>query len=308
MDSIRRDTLNLNSEQQYLRHSIELILLGRDHRYITNDEITKEFVSEAVTFFKKVVEAKLDSKSICMNWYKEAFIFNESDKNLLAAYGGLSVKTINNKRKSTKYEVVLEESLNNFELLLSTVNKLCDSDIEIDLSISFNGVAVSLNLSESLIVMNVLAMRRNQIRGGKWSSLGKNVEAPLLKTMCLLFQVPMNNYSEGNRTDLREVDFHLITRNGEQKKCEVKLMGKGNPEGADSLYARGANVFVASSLSETNIKQLNNEGVMWVELGKPRGFLKFGEVLENLDIPHKKLSATDEEIPNLINRALNRLV
>ena len=134
---------------------------------------------------------------------------------------------------------------------------------------------------------------RNQIRGGTWSALGKNIEYPLLKSMCMLFEVSESNYSRGNRSGLREVDFCFIDGNGELKRCEVKLMGKGNPEGADSLYARDANVFIASKLSDTNIEQLNNEGVEWVELNKPFGFLRFGEILERYSIPHNKLTKSE---------------
>ena len=89
-------------------------------------------------------------------------------------------------------------------------------------SLTFNGVTVHLNLNESLIVINSLAIRRNQIRGGNWSSLGKNVEYPLLKSLCILFEVPESNNSRGNKKQLREIDFCLIDVNGKKQNCEVK--------------------------------------------------------------------------------------
>lgn len=61
------------------------------------------------------------------------------------------------------------------------------------------------------MVINALAIFGNQIRGDSWSAPGKNLEYPLLKSMCMLLEVPDRNYS------------------------------KGNPEGGDVLYARGTN-------------------------------------------------------------------
>ena len=92
------------------------------------------------------------------------------------------------------------------------MDDLCDTDVDIDLSITFNNVTVHLNLNETLIVINALAIRRSQIRGGNWSAFGKNVEEPLLRTMCVLFQVPEEFYSSGNRDGLREVDFCFKTK------------------------------------------------------------------------------------------------
>ena len=290
METVSRKISERTDKFSNLRRNIELILIGTDHRDQTNTSIEQKFLVEAIGFFKKVVDAKMSSTSIDMDWYKQTFLNLENhDKNLVAAYGGLALKSINNKCKTTRREVVLDESLRNYESLLSAINNLCDSEVDIDLAITFKGVTVHLNLNESLIVINALAVRRNQIRGGTWSALGKNIEYPLLKSMCILFEVPESNYSRGNRSGLREIDFCLIDGSGNLQKCEVKLMGKGNPEGADSLYARGANVFIASKLSDTNIEQLKKEGVEWVELNKPFGFLRFGEILERFSINHTKI-------------------
>jgi len=276
-----------------ISQSIECLLLGQNHREITDQLISEEFLFEAVEFFKRVVEAKLNQQSVDLNWYQKTFIEDESDKTLIASNAGLAIKTINNKRNTTKREVVIEESLKSLDklrLILNDLNELCESELEIELSITFNHVTVRLNLSESLLVINALAVRRQQIRGGMWSSLGKQIETPLLEIMCVLFEVPNAHYSPGNRKELREVDFLLYDQNKNPKRCEVKLQGKGNPEGADSVHARSADVFVAGTLSETNIKQLDSKGIEWVQLSQPRGFLKFGNVLETLNVPHRKLS------------------
>ncbi len=67
--------------------------------------------------------------------------------------------------------------------------------------------------------------------------------------------------------------IHGLIFNGKnQHKCEVKLMGRGNPESADAVIAKDSKVFVADKLSDTNKKQLNSREVEWVELRSTGGF------------------------------------
>lgn len=98
-------------------------------------------------------------------------------------------------------------------------------------------------------------------------------------TLCKLFEVPKENdhiackNKDGQLTFEREVDFYL--RKGKKEfKCEVKLMGKGNPESADVVIARSSRVPVADKLSDTNKKQLDHFNVQWVEMRRENGFFK----------------------------------
>lgn len=81
-------------------------------------------------------------------------------------------------------------------------------------------------------------------------------------TLCKLYQVADENYAvtlKGTKKEIdetsfeREIDFYFKEGKNEYK-CEVKLMGKGNPESADAAIARGSRVFVADKLSDTNKK------------------------------------------------------
>lgn len=170
-----------------------------------------------------------------------------------------------------------------------------ERDLELTLTIKFKGVSVDLNVSESLIVINTLAVKRAELRGGLWSTAGKRVEKPLMQTLCKLYGVSDKNYAlkikgkEIAEDDFeREIDFYLVEGKN-RHKCEVKLMGRGNPESADAVIARASKVFVADKLSETNKKQLNSRRVEWVELRSDGGFKRFGTVLNKLKIPHSKL-------------------
>jgi len=203
------------------------------------------------------------------------------------------MKTISNMFNSTKKEVVIDAAEENYESLYSSIKELVDyeKEVELTLTIKLGNVSVELNESETLIVVNTLAVKRAAIRGGLWSTAGKQVEKPLMLTLCKLYSVPEKNYKailkskKLNETFQREVDFYLI-KDKEQYKCEVKLMGKGNPESADAVIARTSKVFIADKLSETNIAQLNSLNVEWVEMRREEGFKRFKTVLENLNIPH----------------------
>jgi len=111
-------------------------------------------------------------------------------------------------------------------------------------------------------------------------------------TLCKLYGVSDKNYKIKVKSKIkseedfeREIDFYLCDKNKDYL-CEVKLMGKGNPESADAVIARDSTLFVADKLSDTNKKQLNSLKVHWVELRDTDGYRRFKKVLEYLNIPH----------------------
>ena len=132
-------------------------------------------------------------------------------------------------------------------------------------------------------------------------------------TLCKLYQVADENYSvklKGTNKEVdettfeREIDFYLI-EGINRYKCEVKLMGKGNPESADAVIARDSKVFVADKLSDMNKKQLNSLNVDWVERRSENGFQKFAAVLDSLKIPHNEmLEVSDENLEIIFDEIL----
>ena len=135
------------------------------------------------------------------------------------------------------------------------------------------------------------------------STAGKKVEKPLMLTLCKLYQVADENYAvklKGTNREVdemtfeREIDFYFI-EGVNQYKCEVKLMGKGNPESADTVIARDSRIFVADKLSDMNKRQLNSRKVDWIELRSENGFQKFAAVLDSLNIRHGAMLEVSEE-------------
>ena len=203
----------------------------------------------------------------------------------IAWNAGINVKTIANKRRTATREVVIEESMAHYERLKQLIDSLADDALDLELTLTLRDVSVRLNLNETVVVINALAVRRAGLRGGAWSSIGKNAEGPLMETICRAFRVPEECFTRSVESDksLREVDFNLFTPDDERVKCEVKLMGQGNPESADAVVARGSQVFVASSLSDLNKRQLDQLGVHWTELQREHGFLRFAQTLRAFD-------------------------
>lgn len=156
---------------------------------------------------------------------------------------------------SARREIVLEATSQHYKQLYEAINSLVEhgSDIDITLTIKLCGVSVDLNINESLIVINALTVKRAELRGGAWSTAGKQVEKTLMLTLCKLYGVPERYYEFAGLTEeQREVNFYLIDPNGNRYQCEVKLMGKGNPESADATIARASDVFIADNLSDLN--------------------------------------------------------
>ena len=284
--------------EQVAKNIIRKLLKGEDYRIEVVTLINAEFLQFAVDFFKKIVNAKLKNKGITADWYKKEFLNPNLSARDIAINSGLNEKTIHNMFNSSTKEIVIDASNEHYDTLYEAIKNLVEAehDLELTLTIKFKGVSVDLNVSESLIVINTLAVKRSALRGGLWSTAGKRVEKPLMQTLCKLYGVPNKNYAlkvkgkEIKEDDFeREIDFYLIEGKN-QYKCEVKLMGKGNPESADAVIARDSKVFVADKLSDTNKKQLNSRKVEWVELRSDGGFEKFDIVLKNLKISHTRLS------------------
>ena len=164
-----------------------------------------------------------------------------------------------------------------------------------------------MNINESLIVINTLAVKRSALSGGLWSTAGKQVEKPLMATLCALFKVPQKYYDQGNLPDSqRESDFYLFDDTGEGFPCEVKLMGKGNPERADAVYARNSRVLVANTLSDLNKEQMDENGIFWVELKNIDDYKRFEHALNALSIPCKPFvgdiqGALDKILPIILS-------
>ena len=290
--------------QEVTKNIIKHLLKGEDYRVEVIALINAEFLQFAIDFFKKIVGAKLKNEDITADWYKQTFLNPNLPSKEIAINSGLNKKTIHNMFNSSTKEIVIDASNEHYNLLYNSIKNLVESegDLELTLTIKFKGVSVDLNVSESLIVINTLAVKRAELRGGLWSTAGKKVEKPLMQILCELYKVPKENYSlrinneEVSNTNFqREVDFYLKAQK-KLYKCEVKLMGRGNPEGADAVIARDSKVFVADKLSETNKKQLDSLNIQWIELRSHYGFKKIADVLKKLNIPHQELQKPIGEI------------
>ncbi|TNB61774.1 CfrBI family restriction endonuclease [Campylobacter helveticus] len=271
------------------------LLQGDDYREEVINAINLEFLDFALDFFKAILEAKMQDYALNLEWYKTHFINNVKLKpDEAAIYAGMNKKTISNIYGSATKEVVL----NVIDYLESLLTSLGDSsdNIGITLKITYKNIAVELNLSESLLVINALATKKIALRGGAWSSIGKRVEKPLMLSLCEKCGVKQEFinaevFSKNKALDFdREVDFKLYNMDKTKEyRVEVKLMGKGNPESADAVIARDSHIFIADTLSEQNKKQLKALGIEFLELkNNERILLDFIDILERLQIPCKK--------------------
>ena len=283
--------------EQITINIVHKLIKGEDYRIEIINIINAEFLQFVIGFFKRVAEAKLNSANIDTDWYRKEMLNNELPTDEIIINSGLNKKTITNMRNSATRAVVIEASYEHYDALYRAIDSLTKvEDLNISLQIKFKKVSVELDVNESLIVINTLAVKRAAIRGGLWSTAGKQTETPLMIALCEIFNVPSDNYAtklkpkkvkEG--TVNREVDFFLI-KDQQRYKCEVKLMGKGNPESADVVIARDSRVFVADKLSDQNKAQLEQRNVEWVELRGIHGYEKFGAVLKKMKIDHKAFS------------------
>jgi hypothetical protein len=300
---------------EVVKNIITRVIKSQDYRIEIVNLINAEFLQFAVDFFKKIVTAKLNSENITIEWYKKAFMNENLSADDIAINSGLNKKTISNMYGTATKNIVIEAANDHFDSLYNSIKSLVEMENEIDLSltIKLKSVSVDLNVSESLIVINTLAVKRAALRGGAWSTAGKSVEKYLMLALCKLFNVSESNYNathfvkdKGKKVD-REIDFYLINNKNEYL-CEIKLMGKGNPESADSIIARDSNVFVADTLSQQNKNQCEQLNIQWIALREPDGYKKFKSVLEKLEIPHNDYNGNlDKDLSIILREILGEL-
>ncbi len=158
-----------------IKNIIQRLLTGEDHRSEILALINAEFLQYAVDFFKRVACAKLDNKTVTVDWYKKEFLNSDSfSPQDVAIHSGLNMKTITNTYNSASKKIVLEASLKHYDTLYQAINSLTEQDeLDVSLTINFRDVSVDLNINESLIVINTLAVKRSALRGAYWSTSGK---------------------------------------------------------------------------------------------------------------------------------------
>ena len=289
-----------NFEEKIINATVDKLINGLDYRQEVVNDINVKFLDFTLEFFKKIVDAKLTDTEINLDWYKQNFLNDVNfSKDEVAIHAGINLKTITNIYGGASRQIVIDVAKQNYDYLKNLIQQL-ESDgadeLNIQIKITKNGVSVDLNLSESLLVLNALATKKIALRGGAWSAIGKRVEKPLLVKLCNLCGVSPKYYNAENfvrdRTLAvdREVDFKLYSKGGQEYRCEVKLMGKGNPESADAVVARNSDIFIADTLSDQNKSQLNMRGVYWLELKNHNAediIAQFKQILDNLDISHE---------------------
>lgn len=297
---------------QVIKNIVSRVIKSQDYRIEVVNLINAEFLQFAIDFFKKVVEAKLNSTDITIEWYKQAFMNDALSSDDIAINSGLNKKTISNMYRSATRQIVIEASNEHFDSLYNSIQALVENENEIDLTltIKLRGVSVDLNVSESLIVINTLAVKRAALRGGLWSTAGKRAEKYLMLTLCKLYEFDPQYYNaehfvRNRELDVdREIDFYL-KNDGNEYKCEVKLMGQGNPESADAIIARGSHVFVADTLSQQNKNQCDNLNVSWVACRDNEGYKRFEQVLNRFNIPHNEYNGNlDDDLPRILNEII----
>ena len=290
---------------QAVKNIVSRVIKSQDYRIEVVNLINAEFLQFAVDFFKQVVEAKLNSKDITIQWYKKAFINETLSSDDIAINSGLNKKTISNMFRSATKQIVIEASNEHFDSLYNSIQALIENehDIDLTLTIKFKGVSVDLNVSESLIVINTLAVKRAAL------TAGKRAEKYLMLTLCKMYGVTDQYYNaehfvRDRKLDVdREIDFYL-KNNGNEYKCEVKLMGQGNPESADAIIARGSKVFVADTLSQQNKNQCDQLDICWVACRDVNGYTRFKIALEKLGIPYTNYNG---DLDTDLSRILNEL-
>jgi len=281
---------------------IRRLILNKNHRLVIEARITKIFFIKFQEFLKQCNEFKTSFQE---SWIDKALDNEVVSTEFLQILGGLANKSIENMYGSAKREIVKEVTKENIKVLRSIFNEKENKISEINIKLGKKKIV--FNAFEANLLAKNIGILYGKVRGGNWSALGKNVETPLMLTLCKIFSIPKKNFSIKDYNHLssetnREVDFYLLNNDKKSFKCEVKLMGRGNPESGDSVFARDTKIFIADKLSNKLKKQLESENIYYIELDTVGGYKYFSAILKKTEVPFKEYSGDlVKEIDDLIS-------
>ncbi|MBU4293728.1 MAG: CfrBI family restriction endonuclease [Actinobacteria bacterium] len=106
--------------EQIAKNIIKKLIKGEDYRIEVVALINAEFLQFAIDFFKRIVDAKLKSKDITIDWYKKEFLNPELIARDIAINSGLNKKTIHNMFNSSTKEIVIYAANEHYDALYKT--------------------------------------------------------------------------------------------------------------------------------------------------------------------------------------------
>ena len=285
----------INLENKHKVEIIRLVLSGEGHRPYMTALKSDIYIDFYISFFEEILNHGQEAD------FEDIFIKN-SDLNDRLLNIGINEKTVGDTYSSASKEMK-EKAIKEIGKAITEMIQNKETSIE-EVSFKFkDNNEYVFNAKDFLKMILSTSTNHAKLKGGFASSFGKQVEKPLIKTICKIFGVSENNYEENDQQDdgsySRETDFYIIDDDNNKFKVEFKMMGRGNPEGADSLYARDTSIFMGDTLSETVKKQCEDNGVYWIEL-RNNGWNKFGEVLESLNIKYSFDEEYKENIEKII--------
>ncbi len=181
-----------------------------------------------------------------------------------------------------------DNSVSRRNLHPEVANRLSEVFNDIGTSVKATNDRVSLDLAqpEGQIIVGLLGEALLQSLDIIMRRLSKRLELPLMLTLAKLYQVPAIHYAgTAMAAKTEDVSFCFISRSGVELRCELKLMGKGNPESTESIFSDNSNIVIVDKASETERCELHQFRKHWVELGVAEGYKRMFTVFTYLDIP-----------------------
>jgi hypothetical protein len=286
-----------------LKRIVVLLLSSESHRPYLVALKTKIYID----FFSSLLD-EIGLNEDATTSFKKILIDDQPDLDNKLWYSGINHKTVGDTYGSqgvpAKERALIEIGSNIRQIVRESRTSLKSITLEYN-----QGKIVTLNSEELLSLFLAISTRHASLKGGFASSFGKKVEKLFLITICKIFRVSDDNYYAYDIQDEegfnRETDFYFVN-NDKKFKCELKMMGKGNPEGADSLYARDTSIFIGETLSDTNKKQCEKNNVHWIEL-KNSGWKRFGEVFKKLGIKAEFDPDYEKKLDSILNSIIDNI-
>ena len=84
-------------EENVINNTVSKLISGADYREEILNSINANFFDFTISFFKEIVDVKMSSKTLDLEWYKKHFInIDNFEPSEAAIYAGMNKKSITN--------------------------------------------------------------------------------------------------------------------------------------------------------------------------------------------------------------------
>jgi hypothetical protein len=276
-------------ERTYIDDIVDALFKGENHRKYVLKEVQRRVTIQVSNLINRILREK-DEKNT--DWWKNKLILAGTNKNEIAWFGGLNIKTIHNMAGTTSIEICKSLSAENYDALKSLIKELPREFPKFKIVFTIKGKKYELSEVESFIFTFVVSSMSKALSGGAWSEVGKRAGTLYLQRLFEKLGIGAGPLAGDLYYQLevlekeRAIDSTIYYKGKQIMRIEIKLLGPGNPEIGDEAIARKPDIFLVDKLTDMMKRQAEQNNITVIEIRNAP--MELYEKLKEKNLPVKK--------------------